>query len=199
MRGEQVTLRRAIGEQVRLVSERAEHKAEIEALLEQRTVYYSEIRGEIAALEAIERAQSEALGIEAQERLARTGTSTTSTSSLGTAVAQRSLEYLGIPYLWGGATPAGFDCSGLVVYVYQQLGIQLPHYTVSLWNLGEPVTSNELQPGDLVFFHQLAHMGIYLGNGQFVQAPRTGDVVKVSSLQEPRYASSYDGARRIHG
>ena len=106
-------------------------------------------------------------------------------------------RYLGVPYAWGGATPAGFDCSGLVVYVYAQLGIALPHYTGALWALGVPVSRDQLQQGDLVFFDALDHVGIYIGAGQFIHAPHTGDVVKVSTMSSGNYASSYVGARRI--
>ncbi|MCL4291349.1 MAG: C40 family peptidase [Thermoleophilia bacterium] len=108
-----------------------------------------------------------------------------------------ALQYLGVPYVWGGASPSGFDCSGLVVYVYGQLGISLPHYTGSLWQLGSAVSRDQLQAGDLVFFNGLGHMGIYMGGGQFVHAPHTGDVVKISSLNDSWYASTYVGARRI--
>jgi len=110
------------------------------------------------------------------------------------AVAAR---YLGVPYRWGGASPAGFDCSGLVMYVYAQLGISLPHYTVAQYSAGTPVARDQLQPGDLVFFDGLGHVGIYIGAGQFIHAPHTGDVVKVSSLSESWYASTYVGARRL--
>jgi len=106
-------------------------------------------------------------------------------------------RYLGVPYRWGGASPAGFDCSGLVMYVYAQLGISLPHYTVAQYGAGTPVARGELQPGDLVFFDGLGHVGIYIGGGQFIHAPHTGDVVRVSSLSESWYAATYVGARRI--
>jgi cell wall-associated NlpC family hydrolase len=106
-------------------------------------------------------------------------------------------RYLGVPYRWGGASPAGFDCSGLVAYVYAQLGITLPHYTVAQYALGVAVARDQLQPGDLVFFDGLGHVGIYIGGGQFIHAPHTGDVVRVSSLSESWYASTYVGARRI--
>ena len=106
-------------------------------------------------------------------------------------------RYLGVPYRWGGASPAGFDCSGLVMYVYAQIGIALPHYTVTQYRMGVAVTRDRLQPGDLVFFDGLGHVGIYIGAGQFIHAPHTGDVVKVSSLSESWYASTYVGARRI--
>jgi cell wall-associated NlpC family hydrolase len=106
-------------------------------------------------------------------------------------------RYLGVPYRWGGASPAGFDCSGLVLYVYAQLGIALPHFTVAQYALGVAVPRDELQPGDLVFFDGLGHVGIYIGGGQFIHAPHTGDVVRVSSLSDSWYAATYVGARRI--
>lgn len=107
-----------------------------------------------------------------------------------------ALRYLGIPYLWGGASPAtGFDCSGLVMYVYAQLGISLPHYAAAQYQLGTPVDRSQLEPGDLVFFDALNHVGIYIGNGQFVHAPQTGDVVKITALSD--FGDSYVGARRL--
>src|SRR5204863_3512232 len=115
------------------------------------------------------------------------------THSSVVAIAER---YLGVPYVWGGASPAGFDCSGLVMYVYAQIGIALPHYTVAQYRLGVPVTRAELQPGDLVFFDGLGHVGIYIGANQFIHAPHTGDVVRVSAITG-WYARTYVGARRI--
>ncbi len=105
-------------------------------------------------------------------------------------------RYLGVPYRWGGASPAGFDCSGLVTYVYAQLGISLPHYTVSQWNATTPIPTSELEPGDLVFFSGLSHVGIYIGNNQIIHAPHTGTVVQVASLSG-WYAATLVGARRV--
>jgi peptidoglycan DL-endopeptidase CwlO len=106
-----------------------------------------------------------------------------------------ALRYLGVPYLWGGESPKGFDCSGLVAYVYAQIGITLPHFAAAQYQLGVGVPRDQLQPGDLVFFDALDHVGIYIGGGQFVHAPHTGDVVKITTLAA--YGGSYVGARRI--
>jgi NlpC/P60 family len=110
-------------------------------------------------------------------------------------------QFLGIPYRWGGADPiSGFDCSGLTMYVYAQLGIQLTHYTGSQFYEGMRVPPSRLLPGDLLFFHPSAagpqHEGIYIGGGRFIHAPHTGDVVKISSLAEPGYAFTFVGAVR---
>jgi peptidoglycan DL-endopeptidase CwlO len=104
-------------------------------------------------------------------------------------------RYLGVPYVWGGASPAGFDCSGLVMYVYAQLGISLPHYTVSQWNATIPISLSELEPGDLLFFDGIGHVGIYIGGGQFIHAPYTGTVVQIADLAGAM--GSLDGARRV--
>src|ERR671923_111671 len=114
------------------------------------------------------------------------------------AIAER---FLGVPYVWGGADPAtGFDCSGLVMYVYAQLGIDLLHFSGAQYHEGAPVPFDALAPGDLVFFDPgprgPGHVGIYIGGGDFIQAPHSGDVVKISSLSEFGYASSYVGAVR---
>ncbi len=109
-----------------------------------------------------------------------------------------AMQYLGTPYVWGGASPGGFDCSGFAMYVYAQLGISLPHNAAAQYNsVGVYVSRGDLQPGDLVFFDGLGHMGIYIGGGQFIHAPHTGDVVKISSLDDSWYASTYVGAKRV--
>ncbi len=112
------------------------------------------------------------------------------------SAASIAARYLGVPYVWGGSSPSGFDCSGLVAYVYAQLGVSLPHYTVAQWNATLPISTTSLQPGDLVFFDGLGHVGIYIGGGQFIHAPHTGTVVQIASLSG-YWIEHLDGARRV--
>jgi peptidoglycan DL-endopeptidase CwlO len=103
------------------------------------------------------------------------------------AAVRACMRFLGVPYVWGGADPGGFDCSGLVMYVFARFGVVLPHYAASQATMGMPVPADQLQPADLVFFGSpvpggIHHVGMYVGNGLFIEAPHTGDVVKVSLL-----------------
>ena len=111
--------------------------------------------------------------------------------------ADAALSQLGTPYVWAGSQPGGFDCSGLVMWAFAQVGVALPHSSYAQYGYGVPVSRDQLEPGDLVFFDGLGHVGIYIGGDQFVHAPHTGDVVKISSLDEAWYASTFVGARRI--
>jgi cell wall-associated NlpC family hydrolase len=107
-----------------------------------------------------------------------------------------AMRYLGTPYVWGGASPSGFDCSGFVMYVFSQIGVSLPHSSYAMYGYGTPVSLGDLQAGDLVFLDGLGHMGIYVGGGSFIHAPHTGDVVKISSMTG-WYASTFVGGRRL--
>src|SRR3954452_14247342 len=124
-----------------------------------------------------------------------------SNATLGGQAVALAYRFLGVPYVWGGDSPAGFDCSGLTMYVYGQLGVKLGHYTGLQYYAGLRVPRDQLQPGDLVFFRANSagvpqHEGMYIGNGSFTQARHRGEVVKVSSLFEARYALAYVGAVR---
>ena len=201
--------------QAALVQQRAQARNRISYQLGKQQRLYSSIKGEIARLVAAQHARQLALARQAQQRYAAyqaqqagnlavggLGTDpsyTTPPSSPYTGVIAIAMQYLGVPYVWGGESPSGFDCSGFVAYVYAQVGVSLPHYTGAQWNAGVPVSQGDLQPGDLVFFDGLGHVGLYIGGGEFIHAPHTGDVVKIDSLSEAWYAATYDGARRITG
>lgn len=106
---------------------------------------------------------------------------------IGEGKAAEALRYamskLGSPYVWGASGPSTFDCSGLTMWAYKQVGINLPHYTGSQWNAGTHVSESQMQPGDLIFFYSdLHHMGMYVGGGKMIHAPHTGDVVRIASL-----------------
>lgn len=119
-------------------------------------------------------------------------------------VLDQAVEMLGIPYRRGGNSPeAGFDCSGFVTHVFRQgLGIILPRTSKELSNTGEVVKENQLQPGDLVFFNTMrrafSHVGIYLGNNQFVHAPRAGGRIRIEDLRDSYWKNRFNGARRIN-
>jgi NlpC/P60 family len=125
------------------------------------------------------------------------------------AVVSIATQYLGIPYQWGGASPkAGFDCSGLVQYVFAQFGVSLPHYAAAQYYSPESVwvPPGRLQPGDLVFFtgsdgtrKAPGHVGIYVGDGYLIDAPHRGSVVRIDSLDERWFANKYVGAKRVVG
>lgn len=126
--------------------------------------------------------------------------SSSSSSSKGQAIVNTAMQYLGVPYVWGGTSPSGFDCSGLVQYVCAKNGISVPRVAASQRGAGTYVSRENLQPGDLVFFSHgggISHVGIYVGNGNMIHAPQTGDVVKISSIETSYRISSYAGAVRV--
>lgn len=106
---------------------------------------------------------------------------------------KEAMTRIGDPYVWAAAGPSSFDCSGLVVWAYAQIGISLEHFTGDLWNEGQHIPREELAVGDLVFFYGLDHVGIYVGNGFFLDAPSTGQDVQIQEMPW----NSYDGAVRI--
>ncbi len=112
-----------------------------------------------------------------------------------------ALGFIGVPYRWGGTDDAdGFDCSGLTMVSYRLNGLDLPRSSVQQFDSGEPIEPQQLQPGDLVFFatrggDRISHVGMYIGSGQFVHAPRTGQSVRTTNLTEAFYQRTYRGAR----
>jgi len=204
--------------QQRVVASRAAAKQSIESKIARQNTLLSSIKGQIAQLVAADQARQLQMAQAAQARLAQqhrisqqqaletvVGVSAVAPQEQ-TVVAPPSthggvvgvaMSQLGTPYVWAGAAPGGFDCSGLVMWAYAQVGVSLPHSTYAQYNVGVPVSRDQLQPGDLVFFDGLGHVGIYIGGGQFVHAPHTGDVVKISGMGEGWYSSTYVGARRI--
>jgi cell wall-associated NlpC family hydrolase len=212
-------------EQAERVADRAAQKASIEDQLAQREALLASVKDEIERMIEEERRRQAELAAQARARLAaqqaQQAAARQAAESVQAAVVVESyadevipaapppdgsrasqvigiaMQYLGVPYVWGGMSPSGFDCSGLTSYAYAQIGISLPHHAASQYNYGTPVSRDQLQPADLVFFNGLGHMGMYIGGGQFIHAPHTGDVVKISSLYDGWYASTWVGARRI--
>jgi cell wall-associated NlpC family hydrolase len=121
-------------------------------------------------------------------------------------VALEGLQEIGVPYVWGGASPTGgFDCSGLTMWLWAKHGVSLPHFAASQFALGPVVEhgpvldESKLRPGDLLFFHELGHVGIYLGSGLMLHAPHTGTVVQISHLSEGWFQSTFVGATEPGG
>jgi cell wall-associated NlpC family hydrolase len=211
-------LKHAHDAQVRVVAARAAAKHQLESKIAEQQRLYASVQGEIKRLVAQQHARQLQLAQEAQARLAQEQAAqsqqqnttivgiTAATPQSDTVVApppthgnviDYAMSQLGTPYVWGGAAPGGFDCSGLVMWAYAQVGVSLPHSSYAMWNYGVPVSRDQLAPGDIVFFDGLGHVGLYIGGGQFIEAPHTGDVVKISSLDSGWYAATYVGARRI--
>ena len=200
-----------------LIAQREAERRAVQAKFDERQRLLSSIKDEISTLEAQERAREQralqaaqaqieaAQQAQAQQADQSVVGATASTPEAGTVappspygnVVSIAMSYIGVPYVWGGASPSGFDCSGLVMYSFAQLGISLPHSSYAQFGYGTPVSYDQLQPGDLVFFDGLGHVGIYIGGGEFVDAPHTGAYVRVDSMTSSWAVSNFSGARRI--
>jgi len=195
-------------EQIALRADAEAKKAQVEAALRRQQSYVSGLNAEVARLvreeEERQRRIAEELArraaAEAAARAAKPRAASGEPGSPHPEAVDVALRYIGVPYVWGGSSPSGFDCSGLVQYAYLQIGISLPRTSRQQYRVGAfiPVDRlGSLQPGDLVFFgydgdpDQVHHVGIYVGSGNFVHAPGTGDRVKVSSLLD-RISSRHD-------
>jgi len=217
-----VRLREAREKQAQIVAEQAAQKRSIEAQIAEQNRLLASVKDEIARIRAEDQRRQAALVAQARARLqaqelaaVQQAEAAVADTTYGEAlvdgaydpnlpaarygsVVPIALQYLGVPYVWGGSSPAtGFDCSGFVMYVFAQVGVSLPHHAASQYSYGTPVSRDQLEPGDLVFFDGLGHNGIYIGGGQFVHAPHTGDVVKISSIYESWYAATWVGGRRL--
>lgn len=124
-------------------------------------------------------------------------------ASAGQSAVNIAAQFLGVPYVYGGTTPAGFDCSGLMQYVYAQLGYSIKRVACDQMTEGAAVSREQLMPGDLVGFYSspgsgyVSHIGMYVGDGMMIHAPHTGDVVKYTSIDSSYYSSRFAGGRRI--
>jgi cell wall-associated NlpC family hydrolase len=123
-------------------------------------------------------------------------TTSASEESRNATAARLATRYLGAPYVWAGSSPSGFDCSGLVMYAFGQVGVAVPHNAAQQFRLGVSVPRDRLVPGDVVFFNQLRHNGIYLGGGRFVHSTKPGGV-RIARLDDDWFRSRWVGARRL--
>lgn len=175
----------------------AAKKALIESRLAERKRMLAGLEDEIAELEAEERRRQEAAAAAAaaaarQSYPSRGDSGGNPTRAARSEVVAIAMQYLGRPYRWGASGPDAFDCSGFTMFVYAQVGVSLPHSSRAQYGCGERVSRANLQPGDLVFFGspRIHHVGIYVGDNQYIHAPRTGDVVKVSPLDRYDYVGA---------
>jgi peptidoglycan DL-endopeptidase CwlO len=169
---------------------------EIKRELHRRSLLVARLGQQITVMTAADRIGQADLALEAQKWLTADMRADTADpgQEMRDQVAMASLQQIGVPYVWGGASPKGFDCSGLVMWLYAKQGIALPHFAASQFHMGPQITKAELRPGDLVFFHKLGHVAMYIGDGWVVAAPHTGDWVRMQPLSLGWFQTTYVGA-----
>jgi len=172
-------------------------KASAQAAVNRQKAYIGNLKSSIQKiLDEQAAARERAAAAAAGQGITTTNVPAPPSSTLGGQAVAIAEQYLGVPYVWGGASPSGFDCSGLVMYVYAQLGVSLPHNAAAQMSALPAVPLSDLEPGDLVFFNGASHVGIYVGNGTMIHAPHTGTVVQFGGINEE---GSITGAARVPG
>ncbi|TLM98780.1 MAG: hypothetical protein FDZ75_01585 [Actinobacteria bacterium] len=169
------------------------NRRSIESQLAERKAKLSGLEAEIARLDAAEEAarRARAASFVSNSGGANFDSFPAPTRAPRSEVVDVAKRYLGAPYVWGAAGPNSFDCSGLMMFVYRQVGVSLPHSSRAQIGSGERVSRGDLQPGDLVFFGSpIHHVGMYVGGGMYIHAPHSGDVVKISALDRGDYAGA---------
>lgn len=183
-------------DQLALEKQLSTQKSEVEAMLAEREAMLGQVNAEVQQIieeEAARQLQEQEMARAEAESLLR---DLQISDEVQAQVVMDALQFLGVPYVWGGESPQGFDCSGLTKYVYARHGISLPHYAAYQYNMGVPVPNDMLQPGDLIFWGpgHPHHVGMYIGQGKYVEASGFSEMVKISTLT---FDGDYAGARRF--
>lgn len=183
-------------DQLALEKQLGTQKSAVEAMLAEREAMLGQVNIEVQQIleqEAARQLQEQEMARAEAETLLR---DLQISDDVQAEVVLDALQFLGVPYVWGGESPQGFDCSGLTKYVYARHGISLPHYAAYQYNMGVPVPNEMLQPGDLIFWgpSHPHHVGMYIGQGKYVEASGFGEMVKISTLT---FDGDYAGARRF--
>ncbi|WP_078414292.1 C40 family peptidase [Priestia abyssalis] len=174
-------------QQDQLAQQEAQRRAQQEA---QRRAQQAQLAQQ-RAQQAEQETRQQSLVTKASKSTPSVQAATITNSGEANKVIATAKQYLGVPYVWGGTTPSGFDCSGFTQYVFRSVGINLPRVSRDQQNVGTRISLNEVQPGDLVFRGNPAyHVGIYIGGGQYIHAPQTGDVVKISAYNPSKFTTA---------
>lgn len=189
---EEIDAKRA--EQLSLERQQERQKEDVETLLAEREAKLGQVNDEVQKILEQEAARQLQEQLQARAEAEALLQELQISDQVQADVVLEALQYVGVPYVWGGESPEGFDCSGLTKYVYARFGVDLPHYAAYQFNMGVPVPDDQLQPADLLFFGpgNPYHVGMYIGQGRFIEA--TGNAVQINNLE---IDSEYAGARRF--